>query len=151
MITTIGIFIEFILVMLLMGYFIIYTRAKVNAVAYRLQKKLELSQEEADKTKKYSGIWHGLGLAMRLVFIGIVFFEYWGQWYEAVLYTMISIFLSWTVFDRGINVVMKNDFFYTDSKNINKFLGKLYWILTIALMVGIILWAILGNYIIQLF
>jgi len=145
MLTTLGIFIEFILIMLLMGYFIVYARAKSRQIAYSVKGDVHEANHWDQKRRLYSRIWHGIGLIMRSVFIIIVFFEFFGLWYHAILGTLISIFLSWTLFDRGINIVMGSDFWYIDSKNINKFIGKAYWTLTVMLIVGIIYWAIAGQ------
>ena len=156
MIVTIGIFVEFLLLTALMGFFIVYAKTKAKIAALNAVKRQVDAQDLIRKAKWYSSVWHGLGLTIRLVFIGIVFFSQWGSWYHAILDTLISIILSWVIFDRGINVVLfwknnlKKNFWYVDKRNINKFLGKAYWIITIALIIVTIYWAFSGQRLLDL-
>lgn len=151
MFITTGIFIEFVLIMLLMGYFILYAKAKAKEAVFVALKRNTEALIWQYRKERYSRLWHGIGLVMRCLFVVIVFISHWGYWYHAILYSLIAIFFSWQVFDRGINIIIfegrnsKQTFFYIDSKNINKFLGKAYWICA-GLLIGFIVgWAIIGQ------
>lgn len=146
----IGLFIEFVLLSVLMGYFIVYAKTKAKIAALNAVKRQVDAQDLIRKAKWYSSVWHGIGLSMRIGLLIIVFIAYWNQWYHAILFTLIGILFSWTIFDRVINVIIGADFLYVDQRNVNKFLGKAYWIMTIALIIVIVYWAFSGQRLLDL-
>lgn len=139
------IFIEFILIALLMGYFIQYARTKASYIIFKERRDIYNYLIWEYKMKRYSNIWHGIGLIMRIGFSLITFFSFWGFWYHAILGTLISIVFSWTIFDRIINIIIGNSFWYVDGRRVNRFLAKVYWILNILLLITIVIFAVIGQ------
>jgi len=105
-----------------------------------------LWKTETDDSKKYSKIWHSIGLALRVMVYAIPFFllTNWANfqntnWGDVLKWTMLFISIGGIAYDFVINAIRfiytgKPDLWYVDDKGWNAFFLKRmsptwYWIL----------------------
>lgn len=128
----------------LMGYFIQYARLVATLSAMHAVKRQVDTQDLVRKKKRYSAIWHGLGFIVRALLFAAIWTSLWGDWYFAILFSLVFIIIGWQVFDKIINVIIGNDFWYVDNRNINRFFGKAYYGIAVFLIIVTIYWAAMG-------
>lgn len=90
------------------------------------------------KAKKYSKIWHGIGLFVRVIIYALPFL-YYQDIIWAIKWTLVFISIGGIMYDFTINAIRyiyngKPDIFYVDNKGWNSFFLKFlspawYWIL----------------------
>jgi len=76
---------------------------------------LRWNDESGQPKKKWSKVWHGWSLILRIGVVVLWFPYLWGDWLLMILIALIFFNLSWTFYDGICNWFRKLSFWYIGS------------------------------------
>ncbi len=110
------------------------------------------TESESIKKRLYSKIWHGIGLALRIMIFALPFF-FLQNWIEILKWTLIFVAVGGVLYDFIINFIRFRyngapPLWYVDNKGWNAFFlkfisAKWYWILRGIFVIGTIIYFLL--------